>query len=99
VRPGRTARRTDVGQGVAARHGLADANGEALVMAIARDEAIAMADFDHVAVAGLLSRKRHDSRGHGHDIGTLGAREIDALVERLVSRKRILALTEIRGDM
>src|SRR5688572_28027880 len=52
VRAGRAARGTHVSQRVATRHGVAEAHREALVVAIAGDQAVAMADLDEVAVPG-----------------------------------------------
>ena len=51
------------------------------------------------AVTGLFSRESDDAGGHGHHVGALRAGEIDALVERLVTVERILALTKIRGNV
>ena len=78
---------------------MAHADREALVVAIAGHQAVAMAHLDEIAVAGLLAGERDDARGYRDDVRALGAGEIDALVERLVTRERILALAEIRGDV
>src|SRR5688572_31435792 len=77
VRAGGTAGGTHVSQGIATRHSVAEAHREALVVAIAGDEAVAMAHLDEVSVACLLTRKRHDARRHGDHVGALRAREID----------------------
>jgi hypothetical protein len=58
-----------------------------------------MAHLDERAVAGLLAGEGDHAGRHGDDVRTAGAREIDALVERLVAREGILALPEIGGDV
>jgi hypothetical protein len=68
-------------------------------VAVTSDQAIAMADFHQRAVTDLFAGEGDHARRNGDDIRAFGAREIDALVERLVARERILALTKIRGDV
>src|SRR5688572_5625650 len=99
VRTRGTARGADVGQRVATRHGLAHTDGQAAIVAIAGDQAVAMADLDEVAIAGLLARESDDASSHGDHVRTLGTGEIDALVEGLVTREGILPLTEIGGNV
>ena len=99
VGSGRAARGAHEGQRIAAGNRAAHADRQALIVAVARDQPVAMADLDEVAVTGLLAGERDDARGYRDDVRALGAGEIDALVERLVTRERILALTEIRGDV
>src|SRR3954470_17069032 len=89
VRTGRAAGRTDESQRIAACDGLAHAHCEALVVTVARDEAITVAHLDEVAVARLLTRESDDTSGDRQDVRALRAREIDALVKRLVTVERI----------
>src|SRR5882672_11179183 len=99
VRTGRAARGADEGQGVTTGNGSAYGDVERLVVAVARDQAIAMADLDEGSIAGLFTREGNDAGRHRDHVRALRSCEIDALVEGLVTVERILTLTEIRGDV
>src|SRR6187549_592746 len=86
VRSGRTPGGTDVGERVPSGDGAANTHRDARVVAVPRDQTIAVVDLDQRAVADLFAGKRDDTRRDCDDIRALGAREIDAFVERLVTR-------------
>src|SRR5688572_3903917 len=99
MRTGRAAGGAHESQRVAASDCLADGHRNALVVPVAGDQAIAMADFDERSIAGLLTRKGDHAGGHGDDVRATGAGEVDALVEGLVAREVVLALAEIGGNV
>src|SRR5262252_1656219 len=77
---------------LAALDGLADRDQRALVVGVARREAIAMIDLDELPVAGALTRPGHHARRHRGHWRADRAGEIHTLVEGLEPIEGIGAL-------
>src|SRR3546814_18132897 len=78
MRPRGAAGRSHARNGVAARHLLADPRAEAGQMGVAGQDAVAMRDLDHIAIAAALADETDLARCGGQDRLAHAARKIQA---------------------
>ena len=82
VRCGRNARRPDQANLLTPRHGCAGRYVDCAQMGVARDDAAAMVDIDHIAEATVVAHRREDDHAvsSGVDGVPIGRDDIDAAV-------------------
>src|SRR3546814_19453015 len=93
----RAAGRADIADDVALFHMLARMDDEARHMAIARLDRVAMFDFDIIAIAAKALGAADGAVGGGVDGGSLGRRDITAVVARGPAGGRVEA-NDVGGD-
>src|SRR5690606_37461512 len=89
VDPGGTPGRAGLGHLLAGAHQVAHLHRVAGVVGVAGDEAVAVVDLDHVAIAAAHARIADHAIGHAHHRVAGPGVEIDALVELVPATERI----------
>src|SRR5690606_13849888 len=95
VRAGRAPAGAHVGDDLALLHHVAHAHQVLLVVRVTRDEAVAMVDLDHVAVAVTRPGIGHHAGGHGNHLRAFGAGEVEAVMAGALAGEGIIADAEI----
>src|SRR3546814_1866739 len=86
-----------LGDLLAAAHQVTDLHAQPRVVRVAGDVAVAVVDFDHLAVARAPAREAVHAVGHGqHRVSGAGV-EIDALVESAAAAERVGAAAVAGG--
>lgn len=92
-----TAAAAHLGDDLATFHRLPHLDQIFLAVAIAGREAIAVIDFNQIAITRTLARPRHHTGCHSDDVRAQLAGKIHAFVPRRASRERVGAFSKIGG--
>src|SRR4051812_23315986 len=99
VGSGRAPSGTGLGDDIADADTLARLRDQGAVVGIARHVAVAMVDFDDIAIAVSLTREGDHALGDGGHGRTRGGSDVDTRVARAVATEWIGPATEIRRDV